>query len=282
MVVAERLARGGVSSRVERPVSFGFPVGPSGGPFGKAWSEIPQLPQNVWRRVVLPQFAQVISSPISISNASWSNPTWSVRRSHSSATAATASWASDFEDRPGKVRRKRRRDEKRGGQDDRDDRTAGDTQRRPIAHRRAIAQPERTDRRADGARGDDRQGDRDGDDPGDPREWLTERCQPAGEQVDRAGDHLGAHERDRRCDAECRAVDDVVEAPIAEQQERPGDHHCGSRQRHEHAEKDDVAQLDPAEARAGGRQAAVTIPKMNPVAAPHSIVRAMTGIGVSS
>ena len=90
------------------------------------------------------------------------------------------------DDRAGQVRRQRGGDEERGRQDDRHDRTAGDAQRRPIADRRAVAQPEGTDRRADGAGGHDRQGDRDGDDPCDPRKRLADRRDPAGEQVDRA------------------------------------------------------------------------------------------------
>ena len=61
-------------------------------------------------------------------------------------------------------------------------------------------------------------------------------CRPLVEQVAAPDQGLGAHERDARGDTERGAVEDVVEALVLEQHERPGDH-----EDHRHDGRDDPA-----------------------------------------
>ena len=205
-----------------------------------------------------------------------------VCRSQTSATAARPMLDRDLGDQAREIRRESGPDEQAAGQDDGDRRSADDPQGRPIADRRPIAQRERADRRADRSGRDDRQRDRDRGDPADPWQRLADRGEAAGEQVERPGDDLRADEGDSRGNPEGRAIEDVVVAPVAQEEQRAGHHRGHAEERDDHAEgqhleRDVVRQLGVPPLIASTAR-----PKATPHAAPQTSVRARTRVGVSS
>ena len=187
----------------------------------------------------------------------------------------------NVDDRTGQVGGQRGGDQQCARQHDGDRRAAGDAEGGPVADRCPVAEREGAGRRPDRPGRDDRQRDRDGEDAAHPREWLSDRRETTGEQVERARDHLRPDERDRRGDPERRAVEDVVVAPVAEQDQRTGQHRRPAEEGNDHPERD-----DPSRSLSGrpGRPAAARIasPKTMPQAMPHTSVKAMTGDGVPS
>ena len=124
------------------------------------------------------------------------------------------------------------------------------TERTTIPDRGPVPQPHDTTQPADGAGGDDGHGDPQDQQPHDPGSDVTDRAQPAVEQVERRDERLGAHERDTRRDAEGGAVEDIVESLVGQQDERTGCHQEHGKQR-----RDDPP--DPREVgRAGTRDRA--------------------------
>ena len=207
---------------------------------GSARSETPHWPQKEWLGVALPQLAHAMSGPMGISSDSWSRPRWMIRRSQSDATTARTAEHEQLNDLARDVRiRDQDLDgggchEQRSGEDRRHDGAAQRAEQVLVLVRAAIAQPHDANEPADGAGRDDRHRHPERQQTHDPGQDVAPRLEAGSEQVQRGHDGLGAHEGDRGCDAEGGAIEDVVEAPLGQQNQRPDRHEDAGDERHDH------------------------------------------------
>ena len=131
------------------------------------------------------------------------------------------------------------------------DRHAGQAKPFAICHRRAIAQPEGGSDGTNRPRRQQRLDDAERDDLDRPLAGVATGPQAGVPHRGRVGQQLGADERHRRGAAERGAVEDVVEAPPAQQQERPGEHQQARHQRHHDASQEERRNVKAVD---GGRR----------------------------